>query len=461
MSKTDTLDTHAKTWVLKNAVATVSALSLVIAGMKLLAVSGGDTQVLRTLVQTLDIPTLVTATLLPLMPNVIIVAYLMYWDGQLAKSKKNRAHHPEWALLIVNALVVSLALLVPLILLSSYILFFVFIQHKRYAARRRGLGLTNVSYPMTLIPWLILVIISGTSIWLPIENITLDSGDQKSAYVLTTDIRWTTLLIEEESVAVLPTPTIKAREICSNLDRTDFFTASAASLIGTVRSELPECARPQSDDSVSLDKEKSMGNNATTWSIIALTISCAGLAVSCFAWTRAGTTDERDKRAWRLTRLQQDVVSLLQLSKARNELCKTAGDSYKGIQTAEMQDQYEKIAALDQQIKTANDGEITKYAHTIEQLHLLSAQAYKNISQKYIETEKGNKIQTLGNGTLKHYQAQATIDQHSLEMMHAALTMATRNELGLKHNSQNLLPDAPKTESESVAEETVSARGDQ
>ncbi|MFD6514195.1 hypothetical protein [Rhodococcus sp. NPDC060176] len=440
---------QAKSWALKNPVVVVSGLSVFIAGMKVLSVSGGDAEVLKTLVQTLDIPSLVTATILPLMPNLVVIGLLMFVDNQLSKDKEERLPHPDWALSALSIIVVSLMFFVPIIILIIYILYFISIQVRRYSAKRKGLILTNVSIIPMILPPIIMAVVSSSSIWLPQENIEFSSGEKRSAFVLSSDVRWTTILLYKDTTQTLPTSEIVSRQSCTKINSDGILSRSLASFTKGKRTDLPHCIEPDTTASSSTENPEGsdvMGSDTIKWVIAALIFAALAFIISAFAWVRAGTSDERDKKAWRLTRIQEDVADLINSSETRNRLCQSEGDFQTGLQSEEMMKELDKLSTLNLKLQSANDGEITKFANSVVSLHQRSNDSFREIKAGYIKTERGTKVQTISDNRLAILQDRARMHQHTLDTMHAALMMATRNELGLKPNSVNLLPNAPKSQ---------------
>lgn len=449
---------QAQEWVQDNPVVAISSISLAIAGIRLLAVSGGNTQVLQTLVQTLDIPALVTATLLPIVPNIIVIVYLMYWDNQFTKPKDERTKHSDWVIYSSILIVGTLLFLVPIILLASYILFFIFIQIKRYGARRQGMTLSGVSFQMIIIPPILIAISSNSSLWLPPETITFDTAKQQTAYVLASDVRWTTLLLSEKSVAVVPSSKITARDSCALSSSNDIFYKSLISFNKNSKTDPPKCIEENSERKA--DEGEAVNSDALKLGIAAIVLAILAIILAYLAWTRSGTVDERDKKAWRLTRIQEDVAVLLQLSENRYEMCKTATKESTGGSPEKMKNLLNEMAILDTRIKSANDGEITLYAHSIVTDHQSSENALERISNGYIETSRGLKTQTLSDAELSKNRVNAMMSKERLDVLHAALIMSTRNELGLKPNSENLIADVKPAKKDDDSNNSV-AKSDQ
>lgn len=439
---TTPVPTQTKNWVLKNPVVVISALSIVVAGMKVLVVSQGNAEVLKTLVQTLNIPSLVTATILPIMPNILIIALLMIADDQFSKPKDKRITHSEWLTTPILLIALSLTLFVPILLLATYVLLFIFIQAKRYSARRRGMILAGVSFAQMIYYPLFLAIVSGSSVWLPQENVALEKEEVQSAYVLASDVRWTTLMYYKGTVDTVPTPTIVSRQPCDRANPNSIIGATLLSFVQDDRSSLPKCVDPESTQSSTLEIQEGserMSTSTLWWIIGAVTLGIISVIISTFAWIRAGTTESRDKKVWRLAQLQQDVAAFLQASEERNALCQTEGDAFKGTQSEAMQKQFDILSLLEKKIKFADDGKITKNVSTTFGLHQNSNNAFQQISDGYIETKNGAKVQTLSEARLTTLQGYALIDQRALKAMHGATIMETRNELGLSPNSEDLV----------------------
>ncbi len=214
-----------------------------LAALRLLFFSGGDPVLLRVLISTLDVPTVVLGTLLPTMP-VLLWALIQPFNQDPGTIEKalGGGRRARWLrrLLLFLVMAIYLAIgpwpttawavgaVVAGAVLVALIWWVVSIVINRRAGRRWAVALrppahgeyVSNGFPRWLIfalsAPLLVVLVFPTGFWLPQEVITLkgDPAQRVSGYVLEQDSGWVTFLKSDREVLVVRAQAIEARDVC-------------------------------------------------------------------------------------------------------------------------------------------------------------------------------------------------------------------------------------------------------
>lgn len=220
-----------------------AALPVAIAAFRILFYSGGDPVLMKVLVETLDVQTLILGTFLPLLP---VLAWAMFqplisnWsvvETLVGKTKRGR----------VRGFLLASALTALYLLLGSWpdsgrLIAYLFVgsllglaiargfivigqrragQSWRKAFRTRVVrGDTFLELPHLLIaPILVLglVLVAPTNMWLPLEDLTV-GNDRLQAYVLQNEGGWMTLLEDGRDIRRVESEVVTERVVCDQGD---------------------------------------------------------------------------------------------------------------------------------------------------------------------------------------------------------------------------------------------------
>ncbi|WAJ43542.1 hypothetical protein OK015_20380 [Mycobacterium sp. Aquia_216] len=201
-------------------------LPLVLAGIKLFAVSEGDPEVFRFLLRDLNVVQLVIATVVPFAPLVIFWTYVVWldWIRRTPAAVRNQVM-PEWLDQPIWNAAMLIVLIMPTfqILISIAILMFLFFRRRR--ARKKAELRWGANHGQTLAPiyWsargflfgLVLQGLIGSSgSWFPAEAVKVRGSDVQAAYVISYDRDWTTVLDSHKKIKLYKTESVESRSAC-------------------------------------------------------------------------------------------------------------------------------------------------------------------------------------------------------------------------------------------------------
>lgn len=230
MAETEKLSIGNKRNVYNFDIALFIAVSpLIAAAVRIWLYSGGDVSIFLLLLRTLDIPVVLMATLVIMIPTAIVVMlWVILTDWKARDYIANWIEQHRWAILLLPlVLFVLIYTAGPLLLLSLLMIilstvFYVAIGRfwpwgKKHitdiviAKRGDHYGPDSI---VTIVGLLIIFLIIPHNMWLPLERVKINPDKQYHAYVLESNAEWTTLLTPEKSVLIVPTHSVKARELC-------------------------------------------------------------------------------------------------------------------------------------------------------------------------------------------------------------------------------------------------------
>lgn len=212
-----------------------------LAALRIVLYSGGDPVLMKVLVETLDVTTLLLGTLLPLLPVLFWLALQpLIADASLARQLLEKGvPRRRWWLGLVLLLAAFYLLVGPW---PSTIQGFGYLALAMLAgaltvslvavirARRAGVSwrdavrirltwgrspvVGDVSH-LLLVPVLMVVLVFAMpqGFWLPRESITAD-GEAVTGYTLQSKDGWTTIMTEERAVVRYPSASVTVREVC-------------------------------------------------------------------------------------------------------------------------------------------------------------------------------------------------------------------------------------------------------
>jgi len=246
---------------------------ITLATVRILLYSGGDATLLRVLIQTLDVPTVVLGSVLPLLPALFGSAiYLVIGDFSIAKRLFSGASRRRkimvgavatisllvWALLsswsTVRGLIIAVLVGVGGSVGFWYAWFFYRSLSGGRTARDAGRDAAKTRFGLSepvgkvshliLVPALTLAIALAIpfGMWLPQERVTVKNGSASlsfTGYVLKTDETWTTVLSADKHVGVWRSTDVVEREVCDQFQHESLWSL----LAGPHGSEAVPCAR--------------------------------------------------------------------------------------------------------------------------------------------------------------------------------------------------------------------------
>lgn len=239
----------------RNIALIAAAGPFVLAGIRVLLYSGGDPVVLRTLIETLNVPTVLLGTFVPLLPAFVLLGIqaVMYNGNIFGGVFRTRI-----GIVSVSVVVFFYALIAPFPsgvvtigsifggLLLGEITRQIVLRHMRRPARHaRGAALKpertarpapsgftlfgNVSF-ISGTSWIvygavaIFILALPFAMWVPLERISLSSGSSVVTYVLDESDSWTTTIATDKSIRIIATEDIVKRSVCKQGDFTSLLT---------------------------------------------------------------------------------------------------------------------------------------------------------------------------------------------------------------------------------------------
>ncbi|TQJ30132.1 hypothetical protein [Microbacterium sp. SLBN-146] len=218
----------------------VAVLPVAMAALRIVLYSGGDPVLMRVLIETLDVPTLLLGTLLPLLPLLFWLALQpLITDAPLTRQLLRRtAPNRNWWLVLIIALPLLYVLVGPWPDTIETILWFggalalgaltvwgvgVFRWRRAGHPWRTALRVrvTIASQPLGSVTHLLLVSVvlivvifaMPRGFWLPLESITADGADL-TGYVLQSEDGWTTVMTEGRAIERFPAASVTSRTVC-------------------------------------------------------------------------------------------------------------------------------------------------------------------------------------------------------------------------------------------------------
>lgn len=231
----------------------IALLPVTVAAVRIVLYSGGDPTLMRVLIETLDVTTLLLGTLLPMFPLALwVVVQPLIMDLPLARKLLTQKHpYRIWWLVLIIALPVLYVLVGPWpdalrtigwvaigLLIGTLALWIVGVVQTRASGRtwrasfrvRVGIGTTplNGMKPLLIAPIVLAVaiLVIPRGFWLPLESVTTDSG-QITGYVLQTENDWATVMTEDRAILRYPADSVEARVVCDQGQYTSLITLIA------------------------------------------------------------------------------------------------------------------------------------------------------------------------------------------------------------------------------------------
>ncbi|MFF1555004.1 hypothetical protein ACFVX3_28695 [Rhodococcus erythropolis] len=212
----------------------VTATSVLIAGTRVALVSGGNLQLAGSIIQSMNVLNLIFVTLLPVIPYIIQIAIIQYLYNH--RESNNNSNLPLvgklvlWTLFAISLMFVPVAMVIFYALLPIGLYFL-----KKYVLK------SEPSFEVS-IPAFATFLIFGAALqangpWLPMEQIQVKNEGTVYAYVLSSDVRWTTALTKNKSIRIYTTSDLESRTICNG--RLHWSLSTLASW--RIGEDLPSC----------------------------------------------------------------------------------------------------------------------------------------------------------------------------------------------------------------------------
>jgi hypothetical protein len=204
--------------------AVFGVLPLLFCAMRVMAVSGGDVDTLRTLVQNLDVKALVLATILPIGGTVVFwvqVALLMFSLGRSTAPEYKRALRAASVLLFPITVAILWAATPPrqvqfnLLILGGFASVIVIGAATKGRIRQSLVALVALAIVAFSFAGVITVLVQD-DMWVPFERIRMKDGSLVDGYVLGVDGTWTRYMDSDDNrVYIVPTGEIVRRDLVS------------------------------------------------------------------------------------------------------------------------------------------------------------------------------------------------------------------------------------------------------
>lgn len=232
----------------------IAVVPIVLAAARIVLYSGGDPVLMRVLIETLNVTTLLLGTILPMLPLLFWLALQpLIADASLTRQLlTKRAPSRNWWLLLLIAFPALYVLVGPwpdslrglaylagaLALGACTVWVFGVLRERRRGARWRhalrvrltwGRGpVTGDAAHVLIVPVVLLLVIFAVprGFWLPLESVTVDSQEVRG-YVLQVEDGWATVLTEDRGVERYPAASMTARDICDQGEYESLITVIA------------------------------------------------------------------------------------------------------------------------------------------------------------------------------------------------------------------------------------------
>jgi hypothetical protein len=238
-----------------------AVLPIGLAALRIVVYSGGDPTLMRVLIQTLNITTLLLGTVLPVLPMLFLLALQpLIADMSLARTLVSRgASRRRWWLLLILVLPVLYLLVGPwpttlrtfgygagALALGVIVVWIIGVHRARrsHAPWRQALKVrvtfaklppvgrsSHVFLAPVFVVAVVLFMPQGS--WLPLESIQVDQK-QVDGYVLQIEDWWATLLTKDRVVERYPADLVTDRQVCDQGNYRSLATMISG-VSGTVR----------------------------------------------------------------------------------------------------------------------------------------------------------------------------------------------------------------------------------
>jgi len=236
-----------RTFLWRNIALVAAATPFVLAGIRVLLYSGGDPVVLRTLLETLNVPTVLLGTFVPLLPAfvLIFIQAVMFngsWASGLLKTR--------WGKFSLGIFAIVYAFLTPFpsgvwsiaALFGGALLGEITWRIIRRHFRKHPVATpaeTPAAAPLPSAgswffrggsPYIVIGVVTSLlltlpfGMWVPLERLTLASGSKVITYVLDESDSWTTTIAADKSIRIIASKTIVRRSVCKQGQFTSLLT---------------------------------------------------------------------------------------------------------------------------------------------------------------------------------------------------------------------------------------------
>lgn len=218
-------------------------------------VSRGDVETLRSLVENLNVTSLVLATVLPLLTTAMTWWFLAYALTALARtSKRKRSNLFIWAVIVFVIDFFAMSVKYVVINASIIALMVGVVALGYFVGRRRPgtvvgrvvvfvVGHFSKAYAVAIVVAPIIIWLGFLGVWMPQERLEIGRTTLAPVYVLSSDIRWTKYMDADHKVHLVPTPAIGRRQMIDRSHSVWNKTFSAL-LRGTTVSSVPDPVVP-------------------------------------------------------------------------------------------------------------------------------------------------------------------------------------------------------------------------
>jgi hypothetical protein len=192
-------------------------IPLVFAGLRVIVASGGNAETLKSLVQDLDVTALALATLLPFFSTVLLWCFFiaMGIDSERTKKKSKTVWLffgsivliVVWVTMPLSYLLANMAALFGLFVIATAAEA-EFAKSRWPIVRKLLVGFGAIVVPIVIIsaPFVL------AGVWLPREQITITGQSDVLGYVLSSDMRWTKYMDENDKIHIVASSAVVQRE---------------------------------------------------------------------------------------------------------------------------------------------------------------------------------------------------------------------------------------------------------
>lgn len=247
----------------------VAAIPLLAAAARILLYSGGDQTLLRVLIQTLDVVTVLLGTLLPMLPLLVgaallpVIVDVAFARHLLTDGSKTRRRLVTITLIValtfwitlspwagVRGTFTSAAIGIFVGIVIAYVFPFYFALSRGRTVRESVASASKTrlipripadlgqNRQMILAPTIAVIVLFAfpSGMWLPRENVSTPAGET-TGYVLSSTEVWTTILDVDKRVVIVKSEDVISREVCGQGSHESLATMA----FGPYTSKNPQC----------------------------------------------------------------------------------------------------------------------------------------------------------------------------------------------------------------------------
>jgi hypothetical protein len=241
---------HPRSFIRDNLIWILGLVPFALAAIKILLVSGADSEVLRYLVQDLNVVALVLSTTLPLLPILVFWVCIGWLEWRKTLAPDIRAalgwiNYPAY--IFIGPILLTMRLIdfiVNVVLLITFLIARPLMyrrRERRFGADQAGRGPPiRLATPEAVFALFLSYLITATVTWIPAEIISVKGEDPIAGYVLSSNDQWTTFYAGRGQIHIVRTTEVGSRAACEELTSV-FFKPLANAIFAPNQNQRPPC----------------------------------------------------------------------------------------------------------------------------------------------------------------------------------------------------------------------------